>query len=84
MDWDEDDGGPAEEESASEGETAPCPHCSADIYEDAERCPACGMYLSSEDAPRAGWPAWMWIAAALALVVCALMAGVQMLPWLFR
>ncbi|MEK7469065.1 MAG: zinc ribbon domain-containing protein [Planctomycetota bacterium] len=83
MAWDDEDGSEGEDSSDS-GTTAPCPHCRADIYDDAERCPACGNYPSAEDAPRAGWPAWMWIAAALALVVCALMAGVQLIPRLFR
>ena len=31
--------------------TVPCPHCGKDVYEDAERCPSCGNYLSREDAP---------------------------------
>jgi hypothetical protein len=33
-------------------ETVPCPHCREPVYEDAERCPHCGQYLSREDAPR--------------------------------
>ncbi len=32
----------------------PCPHCRAEIDEEAEQCPKCGMYLSREDAPREG------------------------------
>jgi uncharacterized paraquat-inducible protein A len=31
-------------------ETMSCPHCRASIYDDAERCPKCGSYLSREDA----------------------------------
>ncbi len=29
--------------------TIDCPYCSNAVYEDAERCPACGNYLSPED-----------------------------------
>lgn len=27
-------------------ETAPCPHCGAEIHEDAEQCPRCGEYVT--------------------------------------
>ena len=82
MAWDED--GSSDEETGDGGTTSPCLHCGAEIYDDAERCPACGMYLSLEDSPRAGWPAWMWIAAALALTGAVIIAGLHMLPRLFR
>lgn len=29
----------------------PCPHCRAEIDEESEQCPKCGMYLSREDTP---------------------------------
>lgn len=29
----------------------PCPHCRAEIDEESEQCPKCGMYTSAEDAP---------------------------------
>ena len=45
-------------------ETVPCPHCRADVYEDAERCPRCGKYLSREDSPRRH--PWWVVAGALA------------------
>ncbi len=73
-----------QEEWEDDDETAPCPHCGAEIYDDAERCPKGGMYLSLEDSPRAGWPAWMWIAAALALVGAVILAGLHLAPRLFR
>jgi hypothetical protein len=81
MAWDDDSPG----EEADDGDTtAPCPHCGADIYDDAERCPACGMYLSAEDAPRAGWPAWMKVAAVLALIAAVIVSGLHLAPRLFR
>jgi len=61
-----DDDGPA---------TVACPHCRAEILEEAEQCPKCGEYLSREDTPAtAGWsPAW-WVLVLLALAAAALMA----------
>ncbi len=76
-DWDEDpdDGGPDdaaadwEPEPEDEDETAPCPHCRAPVYEQAERCPACGLYISEEDAPPSRKPGW--IVLGLILAACA-------------
>lgn len=49
-------------------ETVPCPHCREPVYEDAERCPHCGKYLSREDAP---WskPAWLVAGVAVCLAI---------------
>jgi hypothetical protein len=46
----------------------PCPYCKARIYEDSERCPHCGNYISEEDAPT-GRPLWIVIGAVIALAV---------------
>jgi hypothetical protein len=43
-DWDEED----------ETETFPCPVCGADVYEQSERCPMCGEYVSPSTSPLAG------------------------------
>lgn len=66
MSWRSD--GPDEfEDDDTDDPTAPCPHCLRPIYDDAERCPACGAYLSREDAPRrGGW--WLWLGAAAGLL----------------
>jgi hypothetical protein len=45
--------------------TIPCPYCRAEIHEDSQQCPRCGLYPSDEDAPRAGKPWWL-IAGAVA------------------
>ena len=77
--WDEppdDDGWEPDEEEEwqpepeDEDETIPCPHCGAPVYEGAEQCPGCGMYLSEEDAPPARHPWWM----ALGFILCLLIA----------
>jgi endogenous inhibitor of DNA gyrase (YacG/DUF329 family) len=37
-------------------DTVPCPQCGRDVYEDAERCPSCGLYLTREEGPlRQSW-----------------------------
>ena len=47
----------------------PCPYCRELIYEDSPRCPACGRYLSAEDA--ASDKPW-WI--VVGVLVCLAMA----------
>jgi hypothetical protein len=71
----EDDEYPDESEDDSDDETIPCPYCREPVYDDAERCPSCGHYLSREDAPRR-LPWW------LVLGVIAGLAAVC--TWLFR
>jgi zinc-ribbon domain len=72
-DWDEPDDGwePDDDEwqpdAQDEDETAPCPHCQAPVYEGAEQCPACGIYLSEEDAPPSRKPWWLVLGAVLGL-----------------
>ncbi len=42
--------------------TSPCPACGRSIYDDSERCPDCGQYLSREEAPfRKPW----WVVAGV-------------------
>ena len=71
--------GPGPEDLADLGtdettDVAPCPACGAEIYEDADRCPRCGEYISRGAAPR--WPWWMLAGglAALAAVLWWLIA----------
>jgi hypothetical protein len=49
--------------------TVPCPHCGADIYDDAEQCSACGWYLSAEDSPARPRSWWILIGAAICIVI---------------
>ncbi|MBI2920713.1 MAG: zinc-ribbon domain-containing protein [Planctomycetes bacterium] len=85
MPWrhDPDDDEPEfEEEDSSEQAdesdvTQPCPECGREIYDDAERCPHCGHYVTREEGSGPGWPLWMKIAAALALAA----VGLWLLSW---
>jgi hypothetical protein len=61
-DWDEPEDGDGPE---GETETVPCPSCRQPVYEEAQRCPHCGNYISEEDAP-GRLPGWM----ILGVLVC--------------
>jgi hypothetical protein len=58
--------------------TAPCPFCGVAVYDDAERCPACGNYVSREDAPASKTPLWIIVGLALCIliVIVWLLSGV--------
>jgi zinc-ribbon domain len=59
--WDDD---PDEDDDT----TDPCSHCGEPVYDDAERCPHCGLYLSREDRPyRKPW--WVVLGAMACLAV---------------
>ena len=48
----------------------PCPHCMAVIFNDSERCPACGHYLSDEErVPRHPWWVVLGVLVCLALAI---------------
>jgi hypothetical protein len=74
--WDDDnlDGeGPLEsdlEELGDDGEpqTAPCPLCGVEIYDDSVQCPACKQYIFPTAGTRHRWPWWWALAAAVALI----------------
>jgi len=47
----------------------PCPHCLGVLYEESDRCPHCGLWLSEEDAPaRKPW----WVVAGVATCLAVL------------
>jgi hypothetical protein len=57
-----------EEVDENSDETVPCLYCREPVYEDSERCPHCGKYLSREDAPwRRPW--WLVLGVVLCLAV---------------
>ncbi len=63
--WDdEEDGGQGDDDT-----TIPCPYCRRPIYEDSQRCPHCGNYISEEDAPAARKPWWIIVGALVVLYV---------------
>jgi hypothetical protein len=64
IDDDEDWGEDPDEET-----TMPCPRCREPVYDDAERCPYCGSYLTGEDAPdRKPWWLLVGVVASLSMV----------------
>jgi len=75
-DEDRDDEFDGVDEDEDDDETVPCPHCRRLVYEDAERCPHCGSYLSREDAPREAKP--LWVVATVLVVLAAIL-----LTWIF-
>ncbi|HYT87361.1 MAG TPA: hypothetical protein VEL76_01450 [Gemmataceae bacterium] len=60
------------EDEADGDDTVPCPYCRTEVYEDTVRCPACGHYLSREDAPASRQAWWVIIGALCVLAVVAI------------
>ena len=56
-DWDDED------------DVVPCGNCGRDIYDDAERCPYCGEYISRENRRLTGKPWWMILGVLLCIIV---------------
>jgi hypothetical protein len=56
---------------SSEGDdaTIPCPHCDQMIYDDAVRCPECGVYLTREATATSTKPWWIVLGVAICLLV---------------
>jgi len=57
------------------GETAFCPDCGAEVWDEAEVCPECHAYLggnSSSKPPVQAWFQRKWIAVVIILLVIAL------------
>jgi hypothetical protein len=67
------------EEDDADGETTiPCPHCGEDVFDNAEQCPACGMWLIADRRPLTGRPRWFVVLG----VVVALLAIATWIVWL--
>jgi hypothetical protein len=56
-------------------ETLPCPNCAAEIYEDAERCPNCGEYVTPSSSLWAGRPPWWIILGILGILATIIVLG---------
>lgn len=73
--WDEGDGDPPDgefEDDSERSETVVCPACGADVYEDAEKCPLCGDWITPQLSGRAAPPLYRWGAVVLLAVIAAL------------
>lgn len=68
--WDDDEYGDDEDEEP----TIFCPNCRAEIWEEAERCPECGEYISDEARidRRTLMPRWIMLTAILCLLLLGL------------
>jgi uncharacterized paraquat-inducible protein A len=55
--------------------TIDCPHCGAEIDEDAEQCPVCGMWLTTAERVGRGPRPWLIVAVLIALILLLLLAG---------
>lgn len=71
--YDPDEADQDDSDEEDPAETLPCPRCKKDVYEDADRCPYCGFFITPA-AVSSGKTWWFIIAAVLALLA--------MLMWL--
>src|SRR5262245_43196254 len=61
---------PDEPDDDDSAETIPCPYCREPVYEEAQRCPHCGSYVSTKDTPsRRPWWLIVGVVACLAVVL---------------
>ena len=68
-------------DGGGEDDTAPCPYCGAEIYEDADVCSHCGSFVLMQDtrtglSPWVKWTAW----TLLILLLLAFLAYIN--TWL--
>ena len=66
--------GPNESEMdySDEPDLAVCPHCRKMIYEESERCPHCGEYVTPGAKPLSGW-AWIVIGLMILALILLLL-----------
>ncbi|HEV3168469.1 MAG TPA: zinc-ribbon domain-containing protein [Isosphaeraceae bacterium] len=61
-DWDED--GLNDDDDNDHSGVVPCPSCGAEVYDDAEQCPACGDHIVHPTNQWYGKP-WWWVVLGL-------------------
>ena len=71
--WDDDDDLVEPDQDDESTELVPCPECGEQIYEESERCPACGSYIIMRTDSWAGRPMW-WVVLGLLGVVATILA----------
>jgi hypothetical protein len=52
-----------------EDDTVPCPNCRREIYEEAERCPYCGNYITAEEPGSSVKPWWFVVGFLLCMAI---------------
>lgn len=68
-----------DEDDDDESAVVTCPNCHAEVYEDAEQCPACGEWITGSTHPFSGRPLW-FIAIGVA-GLAATIAALAFLSW---
>ena len=58
-----------------------CPNCRADVYEEADSCPACGEFLTGSSQPLDRKPLW-FVALGLFGVLAVILLFSGILQWL--
>ncbi len=58
----------------AEADESPCPACGRSIYDDAEKCPYCGEWITPPGAAETRSRSWFWPILVVFLVVVILMA----------
>ncbi|MBW3541015.1 MAG: zinc ribbon domain-containing protein [Planctomycetes bacterium] len=78
--WDSADDWPDDDDESAD--LIDCPHCGSAIYEDAEQCPRCGMYVVHEGSPLGGRPLWfVLLGLAGVIAVIAVLSGALDFAW---
>lgn len=57
-----------------DSDVQPCPECGREIYEGAESCPHCGMYVGTGP-PTLKRPAWHWVAVGIVAFAVAFLVA---------